>query len=113
MEAVINGIEGHCSEVWDLFSVICHLRPLESSPPLLQLFHVPSKGAQHSWAVPFLSLILDGTFGKQREQVRWEPERGESCPSRASPSIQDHPLIFGPTHISLDLLSSLMPAAKS
>ena len=55
-----------CSEAWDLFRAIHHLRPLEPSPSLLELFQVPRQGAKQSWAeeVPFLPLVLDGTFGR-------------------------------------------------
>lgn len=71
---------------WDLFRVSHHLRPLELSPSLLQLFQVPRQGAKQSWAeVPFLPSVLDGTFGSWRKEVMWEQQTGESCLHRTSP----------------------------
>lgn len=97
-KAVINGIEGHCLGAWGLFRVICHLRPPEPCPSVLQLCHVPRNG--------------DSTAG-QFPSCPWFWIAPLGWPSRTSASIQAHPPILDPKHISLDHLSSLMPLLKA
>lgn len=67
MQPIINGLADNPTlRRGTFFRVIHHLGLLEPPPSLLLLFQVPRQGAKQSWAeeVPFLPLVLDGTFGR-------------------------------------------------